>query len=138
MRRKCDFKRLISHFDMNVFPRVVWIFSQLTAFVLKLEQKNLRGRNLLYGELPMYLNIYLLEYGLLYLAVNFFSIFRKYEGVFHRNGIPICVFINIMNNNVKLRYRELRACFVFVNHTRNVFFINIGMCCLCLFFFRKL
>ena len=44
MRRKCDFKRLISHFDMNVFRRVVWILSQLTAFVLKLQQKNLRGQ----------------------------------------------------------------------------------------------
>ena len=37
-------KKLISHFDMNVFPRVVWILSQLTAFVLKLQQKNLRGQ----------------------------------------------------------------------------------------------
>ena len=32
-------KNLISHFDMNVFPRVAWIFSQLKAFVLKLQQK---------------------------------------------------------------------------------------------------
>ena len=29
-------KKLISHFDMNVFRRVVWVLSQPTAFVLKL------------------------------------------------------------------------------------------------------
>ena len=34
-------RKLISHFDINVFPRVVWILSQLTAFVLKFQQKNL-------------------------------------------------------------------------------------------------
>ena len=34
MRRKYDLKKLISHFDMNVFLRVVWILSQLTALAL--------------------------------------------------------------------------------------------------------
>ena len=34
----------MSHFDMNVFPRVVWILSQITTFALKLQQKNLRGQ----------------------------------------------------------------------------------------------
>ena len=29
-------EKLISHFDMNVFPKVVWILLQLTAFLLKL------------------------------------------------------------------------------------------------------
>ena len=28
---------------MNIFMRVVWMLSQLAAFVLKLQQKNLRG-----------------------------------------------------------------------------------------------
>ena len=37
-------KKLTSHFDMNVFPRIVWILLQLTAFVLKRQQKNLRGQ----------------------------------------------------------------------------------------------
>ena len=37
-------KKLRSHFDMNVFPKVVWMLSQLTAFVLKLPQKNLDGQ----------------------------------------------------------------------------------------------
>ena len=32
------------YFNVNVFPRVVWILSQLTAFVLKLQQKNLSGQ----------------------------------------------------------------------------------------------
>ena len=44
-----------------------------------------------------------------------------------------------MNNSFQVKYRELTACFVFVNYSRNVFFSSIGMCCLCLFvFFRKL
>ena len=38
------------YFDMNVFPRVVWILSQLTAFVLNLLQKNLDGKNQIYGK----------------------------------------------------------------------------------------
>ena len=29
---------------MNFFPQVVWILSQLAAFVLKLQQKNLLGQ----------------------------------------------------------------------------------------------
>ena len=37
-------KKLILHFDLNVFWRVVWIFSQLTTFVLKFQQKNFHGQ----------------------------------------------------------------------------------------------
>ena len=37
-------KKLRSHFDLNVSPKVVWMLSQLTAFVLKLPQKNLDGQ----------------------------------------------------------------------------------------------
>ena len=37
-------KKLISHFDMNVFSRVVRILSQPTASVLKLQQKNICGQ----------------------------------------------------------------------------------------------
>ena len=29
---------------MNVFPRVVWVLPQTTAFVLKIQQENLHGR----------------------------------------------------------------------------------------------
>ena len=36
-------KKLISHFDLNVFWRVVLIFSQLATFVLKFQQKNFHG-----------------------------------------------------------------------------------------------
>ena len=35
----------MSHFNMNVFPRVVWILSQITTFALKLQQKNLHEQN---------------------------------------------------------------------------------------------
>ena len=37
-------KKLISHFGMNIFSRIVWVLSQPTAFVLKPQQKNLRGQ----------------------------------------------------------------------------------------------
>ena len=49
MRGNCDFKKLISHFDMNVFPRLVWILSLLTAFVLKLLQKIIDGQKSTYN-----------------------------------------------------------------------------------------
>ena len=45
-------KKLISYFDMNVLSRTVWILSQLTAFILKLQQKISVDKNLLYGKLP--------------------------------------------------------------------------------------
>ena len=51
-------KKLIPHFDMKVFPRIVWILSQLTAFVLKLQQKHLRGQKSIVWKtalLPQYL-----------------------------------------------------------------------------------
>ena len=44
IRRKRDFKKLISHFNLKVFLRVVWILSQLTAFVLKPQQKRRHGQ----------------------------------------------------------------------------------------------
>ena len=37
-------RKLISHLDMNVFPRVVWMLSQLTDFVLKFPQKSFDGQ----------------------------------------------------------------------------------------------
>ena len=37
-------KKLVSYFDLNVFQRVVWMLSQLTAFVLKLRPENLHGQ----------------------------------------------------------------------------------------------
>ena len=46
MRRKRDFKKY-----MNVFPRVVWILLQLTAFVLKLQQKIISGQKYI-AKLP--------------------------------------------------------------------------------------
>ena len=37
-------KKFVSYLDLNVFQRVVWMLSQLTAFVLKLRQENLHGQ----------------------------------------------------------------------------------------------
>ena len=51
-------KKLISHFDMNIFQKVVWILSQLIAFNLKLQQKNLRGQKSIVWKTALgYLNI---------------------------------------------------------------------------------
>ena len=37
-------KKLVSYLDLKFFQRVVWMLSQLTAFVLKLRQENLHGQ----------------------------------------------------------------------------------------------
>ena len=37
-------KKLVSYFNLNVFQRVVWMLSQLTALALKLRQENLHGQ----------------------------------------------------------------------------------------------
>ena len=43
--------------DLNVFPRVVWILSQLAAFVLKPQQKNFPWTKVYYKTalVPQYL-----------------------------------------------------------------------------------
>ena len=130
-------KKLISHFDLNVFSRVVWILSQFTAFALKLQQKKLHGRKSTAWStalITQYL-LNLLECCLLYSAVDFFIFFNKADGGFHGNGLSICVFTNTMNNCVHLKGRELQLLdLFFFNHIRNASLSSIGMCCLCLFF----
>ena len=37
-------KKLIPHFNLKDFLRVVWILSELTAFVFKLQQKKRHGQ----------------------------------------------------------------------------------------------
>ena len=70
--------KLISHFDVNVFLRVVWILPQLTAFVLKLQQKNLHGQKPIAWKtalIPQYLHtrmwsiIFIWDFFLLFLAI---------------------------------------------------------------------
>ena len=81
---------------------------QLTAYVLKLQQKNLRAqKSIVWKTAYNYFNIYLLECGLLYLAVIFFAIFSKSDGIFYGNGTSICVFTNVMNNSAQLKDKEL-------------------------------
>ena len=49
-------KKLMLHFNQNVFLRVAWILSQITAFVLKLQQKNLQNSTIWKTTLiPQYL-----------------------------------------------------------------------------------
>ena len=132
-------KKLISHFDLNVFSRVVWILSQFTAFALKLQQKKLHGRKSTAWStalITQYL-LNLLECCLLYSAVDFFIFFNKADGGFHGNGLSICVFTNIMNNCVYLKGRELQLLDLF-------FLIILEMrpwaaleCAACVCFFDK-
>ena len=113
MRRKCGFKRLISHCDMNIFPGVVW-------------------------KLPKYFNIYLLGLGLLYLAVKFLAIFSKSDDVFHWNGTSICVFTNIMNNSAQLKDNELRMLVLFLLIILEMCSLLTLECAPCVCFFGKL
>ena len=100
-------KKLISHFDMNVFLRVVWILSQLTAFVLKLQQENLHEQRSTVWKTAKILQ-YLLESSLLYLAVHILAIFNKSDDGVHWSGLLVCVFTNIMNNRAQLKEGELQ------------------------------
>ena len=102
------------HFDLNVFSIVVWILSQLTAFVLKLQQKYLHGQKSTVWKTVLILNIYLLECCLLYLAVEFFTFFNKSDGGFYWNGLSICAFTNTINNSAQLKDRDLRLLLLFL------------------------
>ena len=129
----------MSHFGMNVFPRVVWILSQLTAFVLKLQQKNLHGQKSTVWKTALELNIYLLECCLLYPAVIFFAIFRKSDSDFHCNGLSRCVFTNILDNSAQLKEKELRLLVVLVLLIiREMRSSAVLECATCVCFFRKL
>ena len=71
-------------------------------------------KNLLYGKLPWYLNIYLLECCLLYSFVNTFAIFSKSDSDFHWNRLSICVLSNIIDNGAQLKDRELQLLALFL------------------------
>ena len=95
-------------------------------------------KNLLYGKLPKYFSIYLLEYGLLYLVVNLFAMFSKFDGVFHWNGTSICVFTNIMNSSAQIKDKELWILVLFlliILAKRSLLTLEYAPC-VC--FFRKL
>ena len=94
-------------------------------------------KNLLYRKLPYYLNIYLLESDLLYLAVKLFTILSKSNCVLHWNGTPICVFTN-MNNSVQLKDRELRIFVLFLLIILKLCSLLTLKCAACVYFFRKL
>ena len=137
MRRKCDSKKVdIIHFDMNVFPRVAWILSySLQLLFWNFNRKISVDKNLLYGKLPKYPNIYLLQCGQLYLALNFFAIFSKSDGAFHCNGTPICVFTNIMNNSAQLKDRELWMLVLFLLIILEICSLLTLKCAACVCFF---
>ena len=107
-------KKLISHFDPNVFSIVVWILSQLTVFVLKLRQKSLHEQKSTVWKTALMLQYYLLECCLIYSAVNFFTFFNKSDGGFHGNGISICIFTNTINNSAQLKDREMQLFVLFL------------------------
>ena len=90
-------KELISHFDMKVFPRVVWILFWNFSRNISVD------KNLLYGKLSKYLSIYLLESCILYSAVNFFRYFQQILWWFPLQWVINIVFTNIMNNSDQLR-----------------------------------
>ena len=71
-------KKLISHFDLNVFWTVAWIFSQLATFVLKFQQKNFHGQ-----KSTVWKTVLIPQYLLTRMLDGFFHFFIKSDGVFH-------------------------------------------------------
>ena len=96
------------------------------------------NKNLLYRKLPKYFNIYLLEWGLLYLAVKFLAIFSNSDDVFHWNGTSICVFTNTMNNSAQFKDSELRMPVLFLLIILETCSLLSLECAPCVCFFRKL
>ena len=75
MRRVCDFKKLKITLWPEFFLMVVWILSQFTAFVLKLQQKNLHGQKSTVWKsaiIPQYLNTRMLS---IIFSCGFFLLF---------------------------------------------------------------
>ena len=99
---------------MNAFPKVLWILSQLTAFVLKIQQKNfpwtkiccktdLVPQYLLTRKLSVIFSCECMRY--LLQVCWWFPL---------KWVINICVFTNIMNKSAQLRNRELRLLALFL------------------------
>ena len=123
--------KLISHFDMNVFPRVVWTLLQLTAFVLKLQQKNVRGKKAIVWKTAL-----IPQYFLSRMWSIIFSCMS--DCIFHWNGTPMCVFTNIMNNSAQFKDRELRILVLFLSIIPEMRSLLTLECAACVCVFRKL
>ena len=121
---------------MDVFPRVVWIMSQLTAFVLKLQQKNLHGQKSIVWKtalLPQYLLTRMWSF---IFSCDFFLLFSANLMVI--DGKPISVFTNIMNNSAKLKDRELRMIVLIVLVILEIHSLLALECATCVCLIRKL
>ena len=70
-------KNLISHFHMNVFSRVVWILSQLTAFVLKPQQKNVPGQKSIVWKTALVPQYLLTRMLFIIFSCDFFCYFQQ-------------------------------------------------------------
>ena len=128
----------MSHFNINFFQRVVWMLSQLTAFVLKLPQKNLDGKKSTVRKtviIPQYLLARMLS---IIFSCGFFSIFNKYDGGFYWNGLSIFVFTNIMNNCVQLKKIEPWLLVLFLLIILEMHSSVAMECAACVCFFKKL
>ena len=78
-------KKLISHFDVNVYAGIVWILKQFKAFVLKnlIEQESAKWKPAL---IPRYLLSRILLFYYIQLWV-FFAFFNQSGCGFHLNWV---------------------------------------------------
>ena len=106
---------------MNVFPRIVWILSQLTAFVLKFQQKNLRGQKSIVWKtalVPLYL---LTRIWSIIFSCKFFRYFQQ-----------------AFNSSAQLKDRELWMLVLFLLIILEMHSLVALECAACVCFFRKL
>ena len=68
---------------MNIFSRVVWILLQLKAFVLKLQQKNLRGQKSIVQKTALVSQYLLTRMWSFIFGCDFFSLFLASLIVFY-------------------------------------------------------
>ena len=101
-------KKLISHFDVNVYAGIVWILKQFKAFVLKnlIEWESAEWK-------PALISQYLLSRILLfyYIQLWIFLLFSmSLVVVFIWIGSSICIFTDVIDTSAPLKDRE--TCFM--------------------------
>ena len=95
-------KKLISHFDLNVFSIVVWT---TYSFCFATSAEKSSWTKIYCMENCLNTQYLLLECCLLYSAVEFFAFFNKSDGGFCWNGLSIYVFTNPTRNATRCNNR---------------------------------
>ena len=116
MRRMCNFKKVnVTLWPESFLDGCLDIVTTCNSCFETSAEKSPQTKIYCMENSLYYLNIYVIECCLLYLAVDFFIFFNKSDGGFHWNGLSVCVFTNTRNNSAQFKDIELQLLVLFLS-----------------------